>query len=390
MPAAGRLMQLINLDQQATTPLAPEALDAMLPFLRDQHWNPHSAHRGGRLAKAALEAARTEVARLIGAAPETVIFTSGATEANNLALKGYIAGCEGVRRRLLTFAAEHSCVLETARHLERTGVPVTVLPVTPDGMPDLDALRAALGADVALVSAMRVNNEIGAIWPTAEICRLAHEAGALFHSDAAQAFGKVDCRLDGGLQNADMISISAHKIYGPKGVGALYVRKGVGLLSQMDGGGQEAGIRSGTQSPALAAGFGAAARVAQQQMAKDAAHCAKLMELALHMLGDVRYRINGPRPADGARIASNLSLRFDGVDSGRLMAALPEIALSSGAACSSDAGRPSHVLKALGLGPAEIRSAVRIGWGRYSTTDEITRAFTRIAEVVRHMQRAAA
>lgn len=383
-------MRLINFDQQATTPLAPEALAAMLPFLQEQHWNPHSAHRGGRMAKAALEAARAEVAAVIGAAPAEVIFTSGATEANNLAIKGVLENCARERRRLVTFATEHSCVLETARHVERLGAPVTVMPVTDAGMPDLAALRAALGPDVALISAMRVNNEIGAIWPVAEIARMAHAVGALMHCDAAQAFGKVDCRLAGGLENTDLISISAHKIYGPKGIGALYVRSGIGLQPQLDGGGQEAGLRSGTQSPALAAGFGAAARVARQTMADDTAHMADLMEVALRELDGLRYRINGPDPRLGERIRSNLSLSFAGVDSARLMAALPGIALSSGAACSSDAGRPSHVLKALGRDAAEIRATVRVGWGRYSTPEEISRGCAEIARAVARMQGVAA
>ncbi|MFN3592506.1 MAG: cysteine desulfurase family protein, partial [Thermaurantiacus sp.] len=230
---------MIDLDAQATTPLAPEALAAMLPFLEGQHWNPHSAHRGGRIARAALEAARVQVSALLDAEPEGLMFTSGATEANNLALKGLLAEREGNRRRLLTFATEHSCVLESARHLARLGVPLTILPVSGDGLPDMAAYRAALGDDVALVSAMAVNNEIGSIWPIAELAAMAHAAGARLHCDAAQAFGKIDCRLDGGLAGADMVSLSAHKMHGPKGIGALWVRPGLALAPLLDGGGQE-------------------------------------------------------------------------------------------------------------------------------------------------------
>ncbi|MFA7440957.1 MAG: cysteine desulfurase family protein [Sphingomonadaceae bacterium] len=376
---------MIDLDQQATTPLAPEALAAMLPYLEKHHWNPHSAHRGGRIAKAALEAARVQVAAVIGAEPERLLFTSGATESNNLALKGAMAR----GGRLVTFATEHSCVLETARHLERQGVAVSILPVLPDGMPDMEAFAAALGPDVALVSAMRVNNEIGSIWPTAELAQLTHAAGALFHCDAAQGFGKVDCQLSSGLQDADIVSVSAHKIYGPKGIGALYVRAGVDLDPLLDGGGQEGGIRSGTQSPALAAGFGAAARLAQGRMAEDQETAEKLMRLALRALEGVRVRINGPAPSSADRISTNLSLTFDGVDSSRLIAALPGIALSSGSACSSGAGRPSHVLAALGLEAAAVRSTLRLGWGRTTGEAEFVEALASIVKAVSGFQQRA-
>jgi cysteine desulfurase len=355
----------IDLDQQATTPLAAPALAAMLPFLEGQHWNPHGSHRGARIARAALEAARSEIAAVLGAAAESILFTSGATEANNLALKGWLLPRPRDRRRLVTFSTEHSSMLETARHLERMRVPLTIVPVAHDGLPDLSAFRAALGPDVALVSAMRVNNEIGAIWPTAELCRMAHAAGALFHSDAAQGFGKDDCRLDAGLDGADLVSISAHKIHGPKGIGALFVRPGISLEPQMDGGGQERGFRSGTQSPALAAGFGAAARLARERMADDAAHCADLMAIALRALRGVAFQVNGPPPGSRDRLASNLSLTFPGVDSARLMAALPGIAFSTGAACRSgppdpgrfpEAGRDSGGERGSAGGNAAARS----------------------------------
>lgn len=377
---------MIDLDQQATTPLAPEALAAMLPYLEKHHWNPHSAHRGGRIAKAAVEAARAQVAAVIGAEPERLLFTSGATESNNLALKGALAR----GGRLVTFATEHSCVLETARHLERQGVAVTILPVLANGMPDMTAYAAALGPDVTLVSAMRVNNEIGSIWPTAELARLAHKAGALFHCDAAQGYGKIDCHLNHGLQDADMVSISAHKIYGPKGIGALYARAGLDLDPLLDGGGQEAGVRSGTQSPALAAGFGAAARLAADRMVEDQQSAEGLMNMALHALEDVRVRINGPEPGGGERISTNLSLTFDGVDSARLIAALPGIALSTGSACSSGAGRPSHVLAALGLEAAAARSTVRLGWGRTTGLTGFSEALAAIVKAVSGFQKRSA
>jgi cysteine desulfurase len=349
-----------DLDAQATTPLAPQALAAMLPWLERQHWNPHSAHRGGRAAKAALEAARVEVAALLGEAPEGLVFTSGATEANNLALKGVLEARPG---RLVTFTTEHSCILEAARHLERLGTPVTFLPVTPDGLPDVAAYEAALGPDVALVSAMAVNNEIGSRWPVARLASRAHAHGALFHTDAAQAAGKLDLAALG----ADLVSLSAHKLGGPKGIGALWVRPGTALAPLLDGGGQEAGLRSGTQSPALAAGFGAAARRARARLAENEARCRHLMQIALAALAPVPHQINGPDPlgplVDGSgRWPGNLSVTFPRVDAGRLIARLPHLALSSGAACSSGSGRPSHVLAALGLPATAARQTLRLGW----------------------------
>lgn len=377
---------MIDLDQQATTPLAPEALDAMLPYLSGHHANPHSAHAAGRRAKAAIEAARAEVAALCATAPERVIFTSGATEANNLALKGLFGA--GRRGRLVTFATEHSCVLEAARALERSGVPLSVLPVLPDGMPDMARYEAAVAAgDVALVSAMRVNNEVGSIWPIAAMAARAHEAGALFHCDAAQAFGKVGCALGPDLGDADLVSLSAHKAYGPKGVGALLLAPGLALAPLLDGGGQER-FRSGTQSPALVAGFGAAARLARARMEEDHAHTARLQAQALEILAASRvaFRVSGPAPGSPARIATNLSLRFPGVAATRLIAALRDVMISSGSACSSGAGRTSHVLPALGLGRTEVAETIRAGWGRYTSTDEIAAGFAAIAKYVLQVQ----
>jgi cysteine desulfurase len=377
---------VIDLDQQATTPLAPEARAAMLPWLGGNDANPHSAHRAGRAANAAIEAARAEVAALLGVAAETVLFTSGATEANNLALKGFFgAGAEG---SLITFATEHSCILEAARALARMGVRLSILPVLADGMPDMPAYRAALAAErVALVSAMRVNNEVGSIWPIAQMAAAAHAAGARFHCDAAQGFGKLPCDVAADLGGADMVSLSGHKIYGPKGVGALMVAEGVVLEPLFHGGGQER-FRSGTQSPALVAGLGAAARLARGRMAEDAAHAEALTRLALGILGQsgVRFSVNGPAPLSGARIATNLSLSFPGVPSARLIPRLPDIALSSGAACSSGAGRPSHVLAALGLPRAAVGETVRVGWGRYSMADDVAAAFERLVAEVAALQ----
>jgi cysteine desulfurase len=364
---------ILDLDAQATSPLLPQALAAMLPHLQTQHWNPHSAHRGGRLAKAAVEAARIQVANQLGRDPAGLLFTSGATEANNLALKGILERNPG---RLLTFATEHSCILETARHLSAQGSPVTILPVDAQGLPDRAAYTAALAAGgVALVSAMWVNNEVGTIWPIADMAAQAHAHGALFHTDAAQAFTKLPLTAE----HADLISLSAHKIGGPKGIGALWVRPGLHLAPLLDGGGQEAGLRSGTQSPALAAGFGAAAALANP--AATRAQASALMDLALHHLARIPHAINGPDPRGPHRWPGNLSVTL-GTDAGRLIAALPTLALASGAACSSGSGRPSHVLAALGLDAAAARRTLRLGWQPAMPPERLAHALTQLTDAV--------
>ncbi|QMW21692.1 cysteine desulfurase family protein [Sandaracinobacteroides saxicola] len=368
---------MIDLDVQATTPLDPAVLEAMLPWLRDHHANPHSPHRAGRGAKAAVEVARAQVAAVMGVAAEWVVFTGGATEANNLALKGVMLAAPPPRRRLVTFATEHSCVLVSARWLERVGFALTVLPVLADGQPDLMAYAGALGDDVALVSAMLVNNEIGSVWPIAAMAEMAHGAGALMHSDAAQGFGKVDA----SALDVDLLSVSGHKIYGPKGVGALLVRPGVVLEPVLHGGGQER-FRSGTLSPALCVGLGAAARLAGERMTADAAHVAACWEAAMRSLHGTMHAVNG---GVTARWLGNLSVRFPGVDASRVMAAVPQVMMGSGAACSSAAGRPSHVLAAIGLERAAVRETVRLGWGRFTGVDEVERAMAMIVDAVRGM-----
>lgn len=366
---------VINLDQQASTPPDPAVLAAMAPWLADGGVNPHSAHRLGRAAKAAVEAAREDVAALLGAPADGVVFTGGATEANNLALKGAMFAAPPQRRRIVTFAAEHSCVLESARWLERVGFALSVLPVLPDGLPDMDALDAALGPDVALVSAMLVNNEVGTLWPVRAIAERARAAGALMHSDAAQGFGKVDCRVE--ALGVDLLSVSGHKIYGPKGVGALWRRAGVAVEPVMHGGGQEGGgLRSGTLSPALCVGLGAAARVAGERMERDARHARTLWDRAAAALAAVPHRVNG---SVDRRWFGNLSVTFPGVDAGRLIGGLRGVAISSGAACGSGSGKTSHVLKALGLSRQAVAQTVRIGWGRFTTEAEMDAG---LAEIV--------
>ncbi|SOB87621.1 cysteine desulfurase [Sphingomonas guangdongensis] len=357
------------LDYQATTPLAPEALAAMLPWLEHGHANPHSPHAAGRRAKAAVEVAREQVAALLPA-NGAVTFTSGATEALNWAFSGLGPS------RTVTIATEHAAVLESA---EAHGDTV-VLPVGQDGLVDLGAARAAIVPGTALVAAMLVNNEIGVVQPVAALAELAHAAGALFLCDAVQGYGRVPVPAD-----ADLIAISAHKVHGPKGIGALWIRDGVTLAPLLHGGGQEAAGRSGTLSPALCAGFGAAAVLAAERGATDAAHVATLFDAALAVLGG-GWTVNG---SVAARYRGNLNVRRAGLDVARLMSELRDVAFSAGSACASGSGRSSHVLRALGLSEAEARSSIRLGFGRYTTQAELFDALGRIDAAARAQRIAA-
>lgn len=363
----------IYLDYQATTPVDPAVAAAMQPFLLERFGNPHSPHRYGWEAEAAVDTAREKIARLLNTAPETIVFTSGATESSNLALKGALTAPGQRRRRLVTVATEHSCVRDTAAYLAELGAEVTVLGVDGDGLIRLDEAAAAIGNDVAIVSVMAVNNEIGVIQPIAEIAAFAKRAGALMHCDAAQAFGKLP--LDVEALGVDLLSISGHKIYGPKGIGALYVRPGTRLAPQMHGGGQEGnGLRSGTLAPMLCVGLGTAAATAQARMVADSDHVEALWARALGEL-DVEHRING---STSARWRGNLNVSFPGIDGARLLADLRGLAVSAGAACASAKGKPSHVLAALGLPDKLAKATLRIGWGRFTTADEIDRAMAMI------------
>lgn len=358
----------IYLDYQATTPLAPEAYAAMQPWLGGPEsaggWaNPHSAHLLGRKASAAVEVARGQIDALMPTGGR-VIFTSGATEALNLAIRGALPAL-APRRRIVTIATEHAAVRDTCLWLELQGFEVVLLlPVDRDGLVDMHAARAAITSDTALVAAMLVNNEIGVIQPVEALADLAHAAGALFLCDAVQGFGRVALP-----QAADMIAVTAHKIHGPKGIGALWVREGVTLEPLIHGGGQEQGLRSGTLSPALCAGFGAAAKLAAQRADEDAAHVVLLRDRVLALLEG--WQVNGSLDA---RYPGNLNLRRDGLDVARLMSDVRGVAFSAGSACASGSGRPSHVLTALGLSSPEVRSSIRLGFGRYTTIDEIERA----------------
>ncbi len=333
---------MIYLDYQATTPIAPEAFAAMEPWLKDCFANPHSVHAVGRAAAAAVEVARDQVAALLPRGGR-VIFTSGATEAINLAIKG-------CGLHVTAAATEHAAVLDCVEY--RGG---SSFGVSSDGFADGFHIGPGLSA------VMLVNNEIGTIQPVADLAAAAHSQGGLFLCDAVQAYGRMPIP-DG----PDMIAISAHKIHGPKGIGALWVRDGVKLEPQMHGGGQEQCLRSGTLSPALCAGFGAAVKLASERMEADASHVSALWDRAMAALPD--WVING---SSTHRYKGNLNIRRDGVDVGRLMSECRNIAFSAGSACASGSGRPSHVLRAIGLTEAQAKSSIRIGFGRYTTAEDI-------------------
>lgn len=369
---------MIYLDYQATTPLAPEAREAMLPYLEHAFGNPHSAHRLGREAKAAVELARDRVAKPFGAGGR-LIFTSGATEALNLAIKGSFATAPGGRRRIVTIATEHAAVLDTIAWLAGQGADVTVLPVDHQGLVDLDRAAAAIDERTALVAAMLVNNEIGVIQPVAELAALARAKGALFLCDAVQGYGRI------ALPDADLIAISAHKIHGPKGIGALWVRYDVSIEPQMHGGGQEAGLRSGTLAPALCAGFGAAAALAFGNFDKDREHVSALFDQAISLLPG--WILNG---AVAQRYRGNINIRREGLDVARLMSDVREVAFSAGSACASGSGRTSHVLKAIGLSDAEAKASIRLGFGRYTTAEDISQAIGRIVDAAERQRSLAA
>jgi len=359
---------MIYLDYQATTPLAPEALAAMRPLLEEGFGNPHSPHRMGRAAKAAVEVAREQVAAPFGPGGR-LLFTGGATEALNWAIKGIAE--TSPRRRIVTTTIEHAAVLDTVAWLGGRGHDVTILPVDREGLVDLDAARAAIDGDTALVAAMLVNNEIGTIQPVAELGALAKAAGATMICDAVQGYGRVP--LPAGA--CDLIAISAHKIHGPKGIGALWLRDGVAPAPLMHGGGQEGGLRSGTLAPALCAGFGAAAALAFARIEADAAHVEALWRRARGHLAD--WTLNGSAKR---RWHGNLNVRREGLDVSRLMADVRDVAFSAGSACASGSGRPSHVLEAIGLAAAEARYSIRLGFGRTTTEQEIDTAMALIRD----------
>ena len=361
----------IYLDYQATTPLAPEVAAAMRPWIETNFANPHSPYRVGREAAAAIEIARAHVTQALGGSsvPGKLAFTSGATEAINWALKGVAARLPPERRRIVTLATEHAAVLDTAEWLGGQEFDVEIVPVGPDGLALDDALAEALTDRTGIVAAMLVNNEIGVIQPVAEIAAMARRRGALFLCDTVQGFGRVKLPLD----SCDMVALSAHKVHGPKGIGALWLREGLQIEPLLHGGGQEGGIRSGTLSPALCVGFGEAARLIEERREADQCHVERLWSLALDLMPD--WTLNGTAQS---RYKGNLSLYRPGVDAARLISEVRAVAFSAGSACASGSGRPSHVLSAIHVRDRDARSTIRLGFGRYTTEAELTDALTLI------------
>jgi len=375
----------IYMDNHSTTPVDPWVLEAMLPFFGEKFGNAAShTHRFGWEAEAAVEAARNQVARIINASAQEIIFTSGATESDNLAIKGAAWKYREKGDHIVTMPTEHKAVLDTSKHLEKEGFRVTYLPVRPDGLVDIEEMKKTLGPGTILVSVMAANNETGVVQPLAEIGTLCHERGILFHTDAAQAVGKIP--MDVQAMNIDLLSISAHKVYGPKGVGALYVRRKdpqVELAPLIDGGGHEGGRRSGTLNVPGIVGLGKACELAQSEMPAEAERLRtlrdRLKDGILAKLDEVY--VNGSLEH---RLPGNLSLSFAGVDVEDLMMSLSDIALSSGSACTSATPDPSYVLKAMGVREDLAKSPIRFGLGRFNTLEEVDYA---AGEVVKATQR---
>ena len=376
----------IYLDHHATTPVDPAVVAAMLPYFTEHFGNPSGrSHAFAAEAHRAVEGARARLAALIGAQPEDLVFTSGATEADNLALRGAARSLAVRGKHVVTSVLEHPAVLEPARTLEREGFAVTRVEVGADGIVDPEDVRKSLRPDTVLVSLMAANNEIGTLQPVAEVGALCRERGIVFHTDAVQALGRVPVSPD--VWSADLLSLSAHKMYGPKGIGALYVRRGrrppLRLLPQMEGGGQERGLRSGTLNVPGIVGFGEAAQRAAEALAAGEAE--RIRGLRDRFLAALRAQIDGVL-VNGAldrRLPGNLNVSIDGISAETVLLSLgDDIALSSGAACAEAGGKGSHVLRALGLSDARVYSAIRVGIGRYNTEGEIDEAARRLGHAV--------
>ncbi len=378
--APSRPNRPVYLDNQATTRCDPRVVEAMLPWFSEHYGNPHSVeHVMGVEAEAAVEDARAQVAALVGANPNEIVFTSGATESNNVAIKGAarFAG-HAERRRIVTVATEHKCVLESVADLAADGFEPVFLPVQPEGLIDPEVLREALQVPTLLVSIMTVNNETGVIQDIPALAAIAKQAGALFHTDIAQAAGKIPVDLSGW--KVDLASISGHKIYGPKGIGALYVRRRprVRLAPLFSGGGQERGIRSGTLPAPLIVGLGEACRLAQAEMDEESKRLATLRDRLLRGLADAipGLRVNGSM---AARIPGNLNVTFPGATAAELMERVPDLCVSTGSACSSAAIEPSYVLRALGLTDDAASCTLRIGAGRFTSPADVDYAVAALA-----------
>lgn len=373
----------VYLDHQATTPLDPRVLQAMLPWLTEEYGNAASLqHAFGWTAESAVNAAREEIAAALGAQPREIVFTSGATEANNLAILGFARASRGRGGHVVTSAVEHRAVLDPCRALEAEGFEVTVLPPDPEGRVTPESVEAAVTDRTVLVSVMAANNEVGTLNPIGRIAALCAERGLAFHTDAAQAFGKVPLEVAGGVALA---SLSAHKLYGPKGVGALFVRARprVPLAPLLHGGGHERGLRSGTLNVPGIVGFAAAVRIARREREAEAERLGRLrdrLEAAIRASLD-GVRSNGPPPGPD-RLPGNLSLSFAGVDGARLVAALRDVAVSSGSACTTASGEPSHVLRALGVPEPLAKATLRFGVGRFTTEGQVDAAAEEVVAAV--------
>jgi len=368
---AGSEMKPLYMDAQATTPLDFRVLDAMMPYMLSSYGNPHSrTHAYGWEAEQAVEDAREHVAKLIGANAKDIIFTSGATESNNISVKGVARFYRRNKNHIITTTTEHKCVLDSCRTLQGEGFEVTYLPVQSNGLIDMQELEAAMRPETSLVSIMMVNNEIGVLQPMEKIGALCREKKIFFHTDAAQAVGKLD--IDVNEMNIDLMSISGHKIYGPKGVGALYVRRRprVRLEPQMSGGGQERGLRSGTLPAPLIVGFGKACEVALEEIENDTRHVNKLSR---RLIDGIQSQITDVvRNGDETHnYPGCVNLSFSYVEGESLLMALKDIALSSGSACTSASLEPSYVLRALGADDEMAHSSIRFGIGRFTTKEEV-------------------
>jgi cysteine desulfurase len=372
------------MDYHATTPVDQRVLNRMLPYFAEKFGNAASAHPFGWDAAGAVTVARRQIAELAGAESGQVVFTSGATESNNLALKGAMAQAGG-KGHLVTVASEHKAVLDTAKRLENEGAAVTVLQPGRDGLVNLDELRAAIRPDTVVVSVMHANNEIGVIQPVAKIGALCRERGVLFHSDAVQAFGKIPVNMDAAC--IDLMSVTAHKMYGPKGVGALLVGRRARVEQQMDGGGHESGMRSGTLNVPGIVGFGAACAVAAKEMEAEGVRLAAMRDRLLARLeGELEgVRVNGSREH---RLAGNLNVSFADVEGDALMVSMPDVAMSAASACGAHGPAGSHVLEAIGVEPEWEQAAVRFGLGRFTTEEEVEYVADRVIAEVKKLRSA--
>ena len=379
----------VYLDYQSTTPMDPRVIAVITKSFQEDYGNPHSrTHSFGWKAEEVIENARNEVAKVINADSREVFFTSGATESNNIAIKGVAKFYESQKKHIITVATEHKCVINSCRDLEQEGFRITFLPVKNDGLIDITTLKEAICEDTVLISVMAVNNEIGTIQPLAEIGKLCKEKNIFFHTDAAQAFGKIP--LDVEALNIDLMSISAHKIYGPKGVGALYIRRKprVRIKPLFSGGGQERGIRPGTAPTSIIAGFGEASRIANLEMTKDYEHIKKLSHKFFNgIMEEKSIYLNGPAlEKENERYIGNINLSFAGIEGESMIMAIKDLAVSSGSACTSSSLEPSYVLHSLGVSEELSHTSIRFGIGRFTTEEEIDFAINLVRSKIQKLR----